>query len=164
MPRPLLLCAVVCSVLVCAAGCGAAEEAPLEIGAAPQPVERRPPQRRPPRPAPRAAEPKRIGAKHILVMHDQSERKPDAVHRTMGDALIRARECLARIRAGADFDDLVGEFSDEPGAADRHGDLGTFEKQVMIEPFAQAAFALEVGQVSDVVETPFGYHIIKRTE
>jgi hypothetical protein len=111
-----------------------------------------------------AREPKRIGARHILVMHDGSERKPDGIARTREQAKKRAEEVLAKIRGGASFEDLVGEYSDEPGAKERNGDLGVFEKKVMVKAFAEAAFKLEVGQVSDVIETPFGFHVIKRTE
>jgi len=114
--------------------------------------------------AQRAREPKMIGAKHILVMHDKSERKPDSVHRTREEAKKRAEEALDRIKKGADFDEMVAIYSDEPGAAERKGYLGEFEKKDMVHSFAEAAFSLEIGQVSDVVETPFGFHIIKRTE
>ncbi len=114
--------------------------------------------------AKRAKEPRTIGAKHILVMHDKSERKPENVHRTKEEARKRANDALARIRKGADFDDMVTLYSDEPGAAERHGDLGVFQKKDMVHGFAEAAFNIDVGQVSEVVETPFGFHIIKRTE
>lgn len=105
-----------------------------------------------------------IGAKHILVMHDGSERKPPGITRNREQARARAEECVGKIRAGADFDQTVVECSDEPGAAKRGGDLGVFERRAMVPEFADAAFALAVGEVSGVVESPFGFHIIKRTE
>jgi NIMA-interacting peptidyl-prolyl cis-trans isomerase 1 len=111
-----------------------------------------------------SSEPKEISAKHILIMHSQSKSKPESVTRTREDARLRAQECLKKIRAGADFDQMVKEYSDEPGAAERNGDLGEFDRTVMIKPFADAAFGLKVGEVSEIVETPFGFHIIKRTE
>ncbi len=114
--------------------------------------------------ADQAREPSRIGAKHILVMHAGSERKPEGITRSKDEAKKRATEALAKIRAGAAFDDLVKQYSDEPGAAARNGDLGVFEKKVMVRAFAEIAFKLEVGQVSEVVETPFGFHVIQRTE
>lgn len=114
--------------------------------------------------AARAREPKTIGARHILIMHDKSERKPPEIRRTREEAKKRAEECLAKVRSGADFDKLVVEYTDEPGGAERKGDLSTFEKKTMVKAFGDAAFALEVGQVSNIVETPFGFHIIKRTE
>lgn len=114
-----------------------------------------------------ARSPKSIGAKHILVMHVDSERKPEGVSRSRDQARARAQECLAKIRAGASFDVMVTECSDEPGAADRKegpGFLGVFGKDRMVPAFADAAFALDVGEISEVVETPFGFHIIERTE
>lgn len=105
-----------------------------------------------------------IGAKHVLVMHDGSERRPPGITRSREEARTRAEECLARIRGGAEFDQVVVECSDEPGAAKRGGDLGVFERRAMVPEFADAAFALQVGEVSRVVESPFGFHIIKRTE
>ncbi len=110
------------------------------------------------------SEPKTIRAKHILIMHDDSERKPPTIKRTRVDAKARAEEALAKVRAGQDFDALVDVYSDEPGAKERHGDLETFGRRTMVKSFEDAAFHLKVGEVSDVVETPFGFHIIKRTE
>lgn len=109
-------------------------------------------------------EPKSIGAKHILVMHNGSERKPPTVNRTKEQAKQRAEEAYAKAKAGEPFDKLVLQYSDEPGAAERSGDLGVFEKKVMVKAFSDAAFKLKVGDVSEVVETPFGYHVIMRTE
>jgi peptidyl-prolyl cis-trans isomerase NIMA-interacting 1 len=111
-----------------------------------------------------AKQPKEIGAKHILIMHEKSKSKPESLKRTHAEAQSRAQECLRKIRGGASFDDMVKEYSDEPGAAERAGDLGVFERSQMVRSFADAAFALKVGEISEVVETPFGFHVIKRTE
>jgi parvulin-like peptidyl-prolyl isomerase len=111
-----------------------------------------------------SSQPTRIGAKHILVMHAQSERRPENVTRSREEASKRAQECLVQIRAGADFDDMVGKCSDEPGAADRGGDLGVFDRTSMVKAFSDVAFALKIGEVSELVETPYGFHIVKRTE
>jgi hypothetical protein len=109
-------------------------------------------------------EPKSIGAKHVLVMHVDSERKPPQVTRSKAEAKARAEEVLRKARAGVAFNDLVVEYSDEPGADDRNGDLGVFTKKEMVKAFSDAAFALKVGEVSELVETPFGFHVIQRTE
>jgi parvulin-like peptidyl-prolyl isomerase len=111
-----------------------------------------------------AEEPEEIGARHILVMHAESQAKPEGVTRTREQAKARAQECLIKLRGGADFTAMVKEYSDEPGAADRAGDLGVFKRDVMVKDFADAAFALKVGEVSEVVETGFGFHIIMRTK
>ncbi len=112
----------------------------------------------------RASQPKEIGARHILVMHAASRAKPEGITRSRAEARERAEQCLHELRAGAHFADMVRQYSDEPGAAERGGDLGVFGREAMVSSFADAAFALEVGEVSEVVETPYGFHIINRTE
>jgi NIMA-interacting peptidyl-prolyl cis-trans isomerase 1 len=111
-----------------------------------------------------SSEPARIGAKHILVMHNDSARKPEGVNRTRAQAYGIAYRVLLKIRGGASFDDMVKEYTDEPGGAERLGDLGAFDRGAMVKPFSDTAFALKVGEVSEIVETNFGFHIIKRTQ
>lgn len=108
--------------------------------------------------------PREVAAQHVLVMYRGSSRAPASVTRTRDQARTRADEVLRRARAGEDFGALAGEFSDEPNAAERGGALPLFRRGQMAEEFERAAFALEVGAISDVVETEFGFHVIKRTE
>ena len=105
-----------------------------------------------------------IAARHILVMHAESQRVPPGIDRTRSQARARAEEALRRVRAGEDFAALVREYSDEPGAGDRGGSLGQFRRGMMTRAFEDAAFALDVNAISDVVETEFGFHVIQRTE
>lgn len=74
-----------------------------------------------------------------------------------------AREILEKLASGADFVSLAREHSLDTGSAPAGGNLGWFGRGQMVQPFEQAAFALEVGEISDIVQTDFGYHIILLT-
>lgn len=108
--------------------------------------------------------PKEIGARHILVQFLGAERAPASVVRTREQAEALAQKVLVRARRGESFTRLVTEYSDEPGAAGRGGALGRFGRGRMVPAFEEVAFRMRVGQLSDVVETPFGFHVILRTE
>jgi hypothetical protein len=111
-----------------------------------------------------AAQAGMIEARHLLVMYKGSMRAPDSVTRTKEEAKKRAQEALSKIKAGQAFDKVVAEYSDEPGAAARGGKLGRFRREQMVKPFSDAAFALKPGEVSGIVETSFGFHVIQRTQ
>jgi NIMA-interacting peptidyl-prolyl cis-trans isomerase 1 len=108
--------------------------------------------------------PSSIAAQHVLVAYRGAERAPPGVTRSKADAKARAVEVDAKAKAGEDFSALVAEYSDDPGAKDRQGSLGKFTRDKMDKAFSDAAFALRVGEISDVVETRFGFHVIKRNQ
>jgi peptidyl-prolyl cis-trans isomerase C len=102
-----------------------------------------------------------IRASHILISHAESDSR--SASSLTKDAALKAIEALkGRIEAGEDFGDVAADNSDCPSSANG-GDLGMFGKGMMVPEFEIAAFALEVGQTSDVVETDFGFHLIQRT-
>jgi parvulin-like peptidyl-prolyl isomerase len=73
----------------------------------------------------------------------------------------KAEDLLKRARGGDDFEKLAKENSDEPGADQRGGDLGWFGRGQMVKEFEDTAFAMQEGQLSEVFETPFGFHVVK---
>jgi len=109
-------------------------------------------------------EPEEIAASHILVAYKGAEKAGDDITRTKDEAKKRAEELLKKVKAdGADFAEIARKESDGPSKT-KGGDLGTFKKGKMHKNFEEAAWKLEVDEISDVVETPFGFHIIKRTK
>ena len=101
-----------------------------------------------------------IRASHILLMYAGSA-ESDAT-RTKSEALGQITELRDAIKKGADFADLARQISDCPSGEDG-GDLGQFSKGEMVPEFDKVAFDLAPGAISDVVETAFGFHLIKRT-
>jgi peptidyl-prolyl cis-trans isomerase C len=88
-----------------------------------------------------------VRARHILVENEEDSNK---AHQ--------------RVKGGEDFAKVAAELSKDPGSKAEGGDLGFFSKERMVEPFAEAAFKMDPGQVSDPVKTQFGWHVIKVEE
>lgn len=111
-----------------------------------------------------AKPPASVAVQHVLVAYKGAKNAPKGIVRRKADAKKRAEEVRDKARAGADFTELVKSYSDDPGASERMGSLGKITRDKVVPEFADAAFALEVDRVSDVVETPFGFHVIKRNQ
>lgn len=86
--------------------------------------------------------------------------EPQPSDSAVAAARQRAEELLGQIRGGEDFESLARRFSQDPGSAEQGGDLGWFRRGVMVEAFEDTAFRMRENEVSEVVETPFGAHII----
>lgn len=97
-------------------------------------------------------------ASHILITVDPGA--DDAAKKAARDKAQAIRDKLA---GGADFAELARSESQDPGSAPSGGDLGFFSASMMVKPFADAAFALKEGEISQVVESEFGYHVIRVT-
>ncbi len=106
--------------------------------------------------------PEQVRASHILIKPDTSDPNVEPAL-AKAAAKAKAEELLKQIKDGADFAELAKANSSCPSSV-RGGDLGFFSRGRMVPAFEEAAFALGVGQVSDIVETNFGYHIIKVTD
>lgn len=101
----------------------------------------------------------KVKAAHILIKtRDESSAEGKAYNQS---AFQKATEIVKQARAGQDFAKLAGEYSEDPGTAPNGGELGYFGRGVMVKEFEDAAFSLNKGQISDVVQTIYGYHIIK---
>jgi parvulin-like peptidyl-prolyl isomerase len=106
----------------------------------------------------------RAQASHILVSYKGARGGAATVQRTKEQAKKRAEDTLKKAKKGEDFSALAREYSDDPGSGPRGGDLGSFTRATMVKPFSDAAFSLTVGEISGIVETDFGFHVIKRTQ
>jgi hypothetical protein len=141
-------------------GNGAPPPAPPEpVAEAPAPAETAAPAAPTPPPAQET-----VTASHVLIQYKGSMRSAPTITRSKEEAKKLAAEVQAKAKKGQDFAGLAKQYSDEPGAKDRAGALGKFTKPQMVKPFSDAAFALKPGEISGVVETDFGFHVIKRTE
>jgi hypothetical protein len=108
--------------------------------------------------------PTEVKASHILISYKGADRADSKITRTKEEAkkeAVRIRDLI--INQNKDFAEMASKNSDGPSKT-KGGDLGKFKFEVMAKAFSEAAFALDVGSVSEVVETGFGFHVIKRTE
>jgi parvulin-like peptidyl-prolyl isomerase len=101
-----------------------------------------------------------VRAAHILLMYAGSERS--SATRSKEQAAQQIQEIKQQLDAGSDFAKLAEQHSDCPSGR-RGGDLGDFGRGQMVKAFEDTAFGLPVGGTSGVIETPFGYHVIRRT-
>jgi parvulin-like peptidyl-prolyl isomerase len=114
-------------------------------------------------------------ALHILIMPDKEKERAAAAAKTAGHSLPanfnadaaakkKAEDLLAQLSKGADFETLARGNSDDPGSGSKGGDLGWFRGGQMVPEFDKDVKALKAGQMSGLVKTKFGYHIIKLLE
>ncbi|MFN3967103.1 MAG: peptidylprolyl isomerase [Endomicrobiia bacterium] len=100
-----------------------------------------------------------VRASHILI-HSS---KDDSI-KSQTEAKKKAEMVLKKLKEGADFAELAREYSDDPGSREKGGDLGYFAKGDMVPEFEKVAFSMQVGEISNIVQTEFGFHIIKVEE
>lgn len=101
----------------------------------------------------------KVRASHILIKVEKT-----ATDAEKQEKKKKAEGILERLKKGEDFATVAKAESEDPGSKIKGGDLDFFTKTAMVEPFANAAFAMKPGDLSEIVESPFGYHIIKVTD
>lgn len=101
-----------------------------------------------------------VQASHILLMYAGSSRS--TATRSQEEAKNQIDAIAEQLSGGSEFEELAKQHSDCP-SGQNGGDLGVFGRGQMVGAFEDTAFSLEVGATSAVVETPFGYHLIRRT-
>ncbi len=108
-------------------------------------------------------QPEMVRASHVLLSTRNMETNAELSEDQKAAKHKKAEEVLKRARAGEDFAKLAKEFSEDPGSKDKGGEY-TFPRGQMVPEFEKTAFALKTNEVSDIVTTQFGYHIIKLSE
>ena len=103
--------------------------------------------------------PETVKARHILIGFKEGIKDEEKK-----ELKKKAEKVHDKAKGGDDFAKLAAEYSDDPGSKTKGGDLGFFARGTMVHEFENAAFALKPGELSSIVETPYGYHIIKVDE
>jgi peptidyl-prolyl cis-trans isomerase C len=111
----------------------------------------------------RFEQPEMVRASHILLSTKDSATRAELTDAQKSAKHKQMEDILKRARAGEDFAQLAKEYSEDPGSKDKGGEY-TFPRGQMVKEFETAAFALNTNQISDIITTPFGYHIIKLLE
>ncbi|MFH1291877.1 MAG: protein translocase subunit SecD [bacterium] len=106
---------------------------------------------------------KEIKASHLLICYKGAEKCDTPIYNSAKEAKEKILEIKKEFN-GSNFVELAKKYSTEPGASERAGDLGWFGKGVMVPEFEEAVFAMKKGQLSDPVETQFGYHLIYKED
>lgn len=96
-----------------------------------------------------------VHAQHILIGYKQDGKIDTAA------ALKKANMVKEKLNEGVPFEELAKKYSDDPGSKNKGGDLGFFERRMMVTPFDEAVFKLKPGEISDIVQTRYGFHIIQ---
>lgn len=105
----------------------------------------------------------KVHTRHILIRYGGAHKAPEDLKRTKDEALALTRKVQDEVKGGGDFAKLATKYS-EDGSKDDGGDLGVVGRGLFVPPYEKAAFALKPGEVSEPVETKYGFHLIERLE
>lgn len=111
-----------------------------------------------------AEPPSEIRIQHVLIAYKGAKDAAKTTQRSKEDAKKLAEEVRKKAIEGADFAELAKQHSDDEGSRERLGSLGKVKRETLVKPVADAAFALSVDAISEVVESPYGFHVIKRNQ
>ncbi|MGL6161635.1 peptidylprolyl isomerase [Microbulbifer sp.] len=111
-----------------------------------------------------AANPEKYQARKAKLAHILIRTRPEMSDEERAARLTTVTEALSRVKRGEDFGEVAQEMSEDKISAGKGGDLGWMKEGSVAESFSKAAFALSPGEVSGVVTTPFGFHVIKLVE
>jgi peptidyl-prolyl cis-trans isomerase C len=109
-------------------------------------------------------EPEKVRVAHILIATRTSPNGPELTDDQKAAKRKQADDLLKRVKAGEDFGKLARQYSDDPGSKENGGEYPAFPRGTMVGPFEAAAFSMKAGEVSGVVTTDYGFHIIKTLE
>ena len=104
--------------------------------------------------------PEQVKVRHILLKIDASK-KDDAAKKDDAQVQAKAADLLKQLKGGADFAEMAKKYSEDPGSKEKGGDVGFITRGQMVKPFEDAAFSLKTGEMSGLVKTSYGYHILK---
>jgi parvulin-like peptidyl-prolyl isomerase len=110
-----------------------------------------------------SAVPEEIAAQHVLISYKGAKNAKGAT-RSKDEAKKLAQRLRDDAAKGADFGQIATNHSEDPASSARLGSLGKFKRSEMVKAFSDAAFSLPVGGLSEVIETEFGFHVIKRNQ
>lgn len=161
---PLLLLLLGCNPAPAGQAADAGLAPPVATPSAAPAVPSAPPQTSAALSAAPATAAEKIAVQHVLIAYKGAKDAPKGVTRSKAEARSRAEQVRDKARGGADFSALVAEYSEDPGSKERRGSLGTITRDKVVKPFADVAFVLPIDAVSEVAETPFGFHVIKRNQ
>ncbi|MDZ7838968.1 MAG: peptidylprolyl isomerase [Actinomycetota bacterium] len=108
--------------------------------------------------------PEKIEVSHILARFELEEGQTEVTEEAKQSAMDKIEFVQQKLEEGRSFEEVAIEYSDDTASAENKGELGYISRGEMLEEFENAAFALQIGEVSDIVETVYGYHILKVTD
>ncbi len=110
------------------------------------------------------SEPEKVEVSHILIQFNLEEGEAGPNEQARQEAMDKIIEVQSKLKEGEPFEEVAKQYSDDPSSAEKGGDLGYIKPGDTVTEFEEAAFGMEIGKKSDIVETMYGFHILKVTD